>query len=95
MHSLILVGIDGLLHVTDISWKRVNNPGEVLSLGQQIEVVVTKFNPETHRVSLGMKQLQDDPWNSVEVKYAVGTKTEGEVVNVTEYGAFVELEAGY
>lgn len=87
-------GIDGLLHVTDISWKRINNPSEVLSLGQTIQVVVTKYDETTKRVSLGMKQLEDNPWKGADEKYPVGTKCKGKVTNVTDYGAFVELEGG-
>ena len=89
-----LGGIDGLLHVTDISWKRINHPTETLSIGQQINVQVIRFNPETQRISLGMKQLEADPWEGVSKKYPVGTKFTGRVTNITDYGAFVELEAG-
>ena len=89
-----LGGIDGLLHVTDISWKRINHPTETLSIGQQINVQVIRFNPETQRISLGMKQLEADPWEGVSIKYPVGTKFTGRVTNITDYGAFVELEAG-
>ena len=89
-----LGGIDGLLHVTDISWKRINHPTETLSIGQQINVQVIRFNPETQRISLGMKQLEADPWEGVSIKYPVGTKYTGRVTNITDYGAFVELEAG-
>jgi small subunit ribosomal protein S1 len=86
--------VDGLLHVTDISWKRINHPTEVLSIGQQVEVQVIRFNPETQRISLGMKQLEADPWEGVGAKYPIGTKFTGRVTNITDYGAFVELEAG-
>jgi small subunit ribosomal protein S1 len=89
-----LGGVDGLLHVTDISWKRINHPTEVLSIGQQVEVQVIRFNPETQRISLGMKQLEADPWEGVGAKYPIGTKFTGRVTNITDYGAFVELEAG-
>jgi small subunit ribosomal protein S1 len=89
-----LGGVDGLLHVTDISWKRINHPTEVLTIGQQVQVQVIRFNPETQRISLGMKQLEADPWEGVAVKYPVGTKFTGRVTNITDYGAFVELEAG-
>ncbi|MCH7795025.1 MAG: S1 RNA-binding domain-containing protein, partial [Proteobacteria bacterium] len=81
-------------HVTDISWKRINHPTETLSIGQQINVQVIRFNPETQRISLGMKQLEADPWEGVSIKYPVGTKFTGRVTNITDYGAFVELEAG-
>ncbi|MGK2742027.1 30S ribosomal protein S1 [Tepidicaulis sp. LMO-SS28] len=89
-----LGGLDGLLHVTDISWRRVNDPREVLSIGQTVKVQVIKVNPETQRISLGMKQLEADPWDGVEAKYPVGTRFTGRVTNITDYGAFVELEAG-
>ena len=89
-----LGGVDGLLHVTDISWKRVNHPSEALSVGQQLKVQVIRFNPETQRISLGMKQLEADPWEGVAAKYPVGAKYTGRVTNITDYGAFVELEAG-
>ncbi len=89
-----LGGVDGLLHVTDISWKRINHPTEVLSIGQQVQVQVIRFNAETQRISLGMKQLEADPWEGVAAKYPVGTKFTGRVTNITDYGAFVELEAG-
>jgi len=89
-----LGGVDGLLHVTDISWKRVNHPSEALSVGQQLKVQVIRFNAETQRISLGMKQLEADPWEGVAAKYPVGTKFTGRVTNITDYGAFVELEAG-
>ncbi|WP_419903287.1 30S ribosomal protein S1 [Kiloniella sp.] len=89
-----LGGVDGLLHVTDISWKRINHPSEKLTIGQQVDVQVIRFNAETQRISLGMKQLETDPWDGVAAKYPVGAKLEGRVTNITDYGAFVELEAG-
>ncbi len=89
-----LGGVDGLLHVTDIAWKRVLHPSEVLKLGDTITVQVIKFNNETQRISLGMKQLEEDPWNSIEEKFPIGTKTTGRITNITDYGAFVELDAG-
>ncbi|HLH93898.1 MAG TPA: 30S ribosomal protein S1 [Xanthobacteraceae bacterium] len=89
-----LGGIDGLLHVTDIAWRRVNHPTEVLSIGQQVKVKIIKINHETHRISLGMKQLQDDPWQGIEAKFPVGARFKGRVTNITDYGAFVELEPG-
>lgn len=89
-----LGGVDGLLHVTDISWKRINHPAEALQIGQSVEVQVIRFNPENQRISLGMKQLESDPWEGVEAKYPVGMKMKGTVTNLADYGAFVELEAG-
>ena len=89
-----LGGIDGLLHVTDIAWRRVNHPTEVLTIGQQVKVRIIKINHETHRISLGMKQLQEDPWSNIETRYSVGQKLKGRVTNITDYGAFVELEPG-
>lgn len=89
-----LGGIDGLLHVTDISWKRVNNPSEVLHVGQTVEVQVIRFNQDNGRISLGMKQLEDDPWKDVELNYIIGTKVTGRVTNIADYGAFVELGNG-
>jgi len=89
-----LGGIDGLLHVTDIAWRRVNHPTEVLNIGQQVKVKIIKINHETHRISLGMKQLLDDPWQGIEAKFPVGAKLKGRVTNITDYGAFVELEPG-
>ena len=89
-----LGGVDGLLHVTDIAWKRVLHPSEVLKLGDTITVQVIKFNNETQRISLGMKQLEEDPWTSIEEKYPIGSKTTGRITNITDYGAFVELDAG-
>ncbi len=87
-------GIDGLLHVTDISWKRINHPSEMLSIGQTVKVVVTKYDADNKRVSLGMKQLEENPWGGVDLKYPVGTKYKGKITNITDYGAFVELEPG-
>jgi len=87
-------GIDGLLHVTDISWRRISHPSEVLHLGQTVKVMVTKFDQATKRVSLGMKQLESNPWQGADVKYPVGTKLKGKITNITDYGAFVELEPG-
>ena len=89
-----LGGIDGLLHVTDIAWRRVNHPTEVLNIGQTVKVRIIKINHETHRISLGMKQLQDDPWSNIEARYQVDQKLKGRVTNITDYGAFVELEPG-
>jgi len=89
-----LGGVDGLLHVTDIAWRRINHPSEALQIGQQVTVQVIRFNPETQRISLGMKQLEADPWEGVAAKYPVGAKFKGRVTNITDYGAFVELEPG-
>jgi small subunit ribosomal protein S1 len=89
-----LGGIDGLLHVTDIAWRRVNHPTEVLNIGQQVKVKIIKINHETHRISLGMKQLLDDPWQGIEAKFPVAVRFKGRVTNITDYGAFVELEPG-
>ncbi len=89
-----LGGVDGLLHVTDIAWRRVNHPSEILSIGQTVKVQVIRLNAETQRISLGMKQLEADPWEGVEAKYPVGAKFTGRVTNITDYGAFVELEPG-
>jgi small subunit ribosomal protein S1 len=89
-----LGGVDGLLHVTDISWRRVNHPADALEIGQKVKVQVIRFNPDTQRISLGMKQLEVDPWESVASKYPLGTNFEGKVTNITDYGAFVELEEG-
>src|SRR5215469_11478823 len=89
-----LGGVDGLLHVTDIAWRRINHPSEALQIGQQVKVQVIRFNPETQRISLGMKQLEADPWDGVAAKYPVGAKYTGRVTNITDYGAFVELEPG-
>jgi small subunit ribosomal protein S1 len=89
-----LGGIDGLLHVTDIAWKRVNHPSDVLTVGQSVKVQIVRINPDTQRISLGMKQLDKDPWEIVAERYTVGTKVKGKVTNITDYGAFVELEDG-
>jgi len=89
-----LGGVDGLLHVTDIAWRRINHPSEALQIGETVNVKVIRFNPETQRISLGMKQLEPDPWSGVELKYPVSTKFTGRVTNITDYGAFVELEPG-
>jgi small subunit ribosomal protein S1 len=89
-----LGGVDGLLHVTDIAWKRINHPSEALHIGQTVKVQVIRFNPETQRISLGIKQLDADPWEGVEAKYPVNAKFSGRVTNITDYGAFVELEPG-
>ena len=89
-----LGGIDGLLHVTDMSWKRVSHPSQVVEVGQEVEVQIIKINPDTQRISLGMKQLMTDPWDGVSAKYPVGAKLTGRVTNITDYGAFVELEDG-
>ena len=89
-----LGGIDGLLHVTDIAWRRVNHPTEVLNIGQTVKVKIIKINHETHRISLGMKQLLDDPWQGIEAKYPIDARFQGRVTNITDYGAFVELEPG-
>lgn len=89
-----LGGIDGLLHVTDISWKRINHPSEVLEVGQTIDVVVTKFDEKTQRVSLGMKQLERDPWDEVSAKFKSGEKVKGTITNIADYGAFVDLGEG-
>ncbi len=89
-----LGGIDGLLHVTDMSYKRVNHPSEVINIGDTVKVQIIRINAETQRISLGMKQLESDPWDGVAAKYPVGAKLSGTVTNITEYGAFVEIEAG-
>ncbi|WP_371226020.1 30S ribosomal protein S1 [Roseovarius sp. 2305UL8-3] len=89
-----LGGVDGLLHVTDMAWRRVNHPSEILTIGETVKVQVIKINKETHRISLGMKQLQDDPWDLVAGKYPLNSVHTGRVTNITDYGAFVELEAG-
>ncbi|RIV89087.1 30S ribosomal protein S1 [Aurantiacibacter zhengii] len=89
-----LGGIDGLLHVTDMSYKRVNHPSEVIEIGQTVTVQIIRINADTQRISLGMKQLESDPWEGVGAKYPVGAKVTGQVTNITEYGAFVELEPG-
>ncbi|MEO9518026.1 MAG: 30S ribosomal protein S1 [Paracoccaceae bacterium] len=89
-----LGGVDGLLHVTDMAWRRVNHPSEILTIGETINVQVIKINKETHRISLGLKQLQDDPWDLVAAKYPLESTHQGRVTNITDYGAFVELEPG-
>ncbi len=89
-----LGGVDGLLHVTDIAWRRINHPSEALQIGQAVRVQVIRFNSETQRISLGMKQLEADPWEGVAAKYPPGAKYSGRVTNITDYGAFVELEPG-
>ena len=89
-----LGGVDGLLHVTDMAWRRVNHPSEILTIGETIKVQVIKINKDTHRISLGMKQLQADPWDDVEARFPLGSVHQGRVTNITDYGAFVELEAG-
>ena len=89
-----LGGIDGLLHVTDMSYKRVNHPSEVIAIGDEVKVQIVRINQDTQRISLGMKQLESDPWDGVAAKYPVGAKLHGVVTNISEYGAFVELEAG-
>ena len=89
-----LGGIDGLLHVTDIAWKRVNHPSDVLTVGQTMKVQIVRINPETQRISLGMKQLDKDPWELVSGKYPIGARVRGKVTNITDYGAFIELEDG-
>ncbi|WP_373083825.1 30S ribosomal protein S1 [Sneathiella sp.] len=89
-----LGGVDGLLHVTDIAWRRVNHPSEALTIGETVKVQVIRLNKETQRISLGMKQLEEDPWDSLEAKYPLSSKFTGRVTNITDYGAFVELEAG-
>ena len=89
-----LGGIDGLLHVTDIAWKRVNHPTDVLTIGESVKVQIIRINSETQRISLGMKQLESDPWDGVEAKFPISTRLKGTVTNITDYGAFVELEPG-
>jgi len=89
-----LGGVDGLLHVTDIAWRRINHPSEALHIGQTVKVQVIRFNKETQRISLGMKQLEADPWEGVELKYPAAARFRGRVTNITDYGAFVELEPG-
>ena len=89
-----LGGIDGLLHVTDMAWRRVNHPTEILQIGQTVKVQIIRINQDTHRISLGMKQLEADPWDGIGVKYPMGVKVTGRVTNITDYGAFVELEPG-
>lgn len=89
-----LGGIDGLLHVTDMSWRRINHPSDVLNIGETIKVQIIRVNPETQRISLGMKQLEEDPWSGIASSYPIGSKLNGTVTNITDYGAFVELQAG-
>jgi len=89
-----LGGIDGLLHVTDMSWKRINHPSQVVNVGDTVKVQIIKINPDSQRISLGMKQLEADPWEGIDVKYPIGTRLTGHVTNITDYGAFVELEDG-
>jgi small subunit ribosomal protein S1 len=89
-----LGGIDGLLHITDMAWRRVNHPSELLNVGDEVDVMVLKYDEERNRVSLGMKQLQDDPWKDLVARYPIGTEVEGKVANITDYGAFVEIEDG-
>ena len=89
-----LGGVDGLLHVTDIAWRRINHPSEALTIGETVKVQVIRFNPDTQRISLGMKQLEADPWDGVAAKYPVGSKFTGRITNITDYGAFVELQPG-
>ena len=89
-----LGGIDGLLHVTDMAWRRINHPSEALTIGETVKVQVIKVNPETQRISLGMKQLLEDPWDGIKVKYPLNAKFTGRVTNITDYGAFVEMEPG-
>jgi small subunit ribosomal protein S1 len=89
-----LGGIDGLLHVTDMAWRRVNHPSEIVNVGDTVKVQIVRINPETQRISLGMKQLQDDPWANIDVKYPISGKFSGTVTNIADYGAFVELEPG-
>jgi len=89
-----LGGIDGLLHVTDMSWRRISHPSQVMAVGDTVQVKIIKINPETQRISLGMKQLQEDPWLAASAKYIVGSRHKGIVTNITDYGAFIELEEG-
>ncbi len=89
-----LGGIDGLLHITDMSWGRINHPCEMFQVGHEVKVMVLKFDPDTERVSLGLKQIQEDPWHRADEKYPVGTRVKGKVVSLTDYGAFIELEQG-
>ena len=89
-----LGGIDGLLHVTDMAWRRVNHPSEIVKVGDSVKVQIIRINPETQRISLGIKQLESDPWEGVEAKYPIGARVKGTVTNITDYGAFVELESG-
>jgi small subunit ribosomal protein S1 len=89
-----LGGIDGLLHITDMSWGRVGHPSEMFNVGDEVRVVVLKFDPAAERVSLGLKQIQEDPWHRADEKYPVGTRVKGKVVSITDYGAFIEIEPG-
>ncbi|MCB1384830.1 MAG: 30S ribosomal protein S1, partial [Nitratireductor sp.] len=89
-----LGGIDGLLHVTDMAWRRVNHPSEILQIGQTVKVQIIRVNQETHRISLGMKQLESDPWEAIDTRYPVNARVKGRITNITDYGAFVELEPG-
>ena len=89
-----LGGIDGLLHVTDMAWRRVNHPSEIVNVGDSVKVQIVRINPDSQRISLGMKQLLSDPWQGIEAKYPVGAKYKGKVTNIADYGAFVELEPG-
>ena len=89
-----LGGIDGLLHVTDMSWRRISHPSQVLAVGDTVKVKVIRINPETQRISLGMKQLQEDPWTAATANYTLGSRHKGTVTNITDYGAFIELEEG-
>ena len=89
-----LGGIDGLLHITDMSWGRINNPSELFQVGDKVKVKVLKFNTDSERVSLGLKQITADPWINAEEKYIPGTVVQGKVVSIKDYGAFVELEEG-
>merc|ERR1711916_317747 len=89
-----LGGIDGLLHVTDMSWRRISHPSQVVNVGETVKVQIVKINPDTQRISLGMKQLMSDPWDGVEAKYSIGARYTGRITNITDYGAFVELEDG-
>jgi len=89
-----LGGIDGLLHITDMAWRRVNHPSELLNVGDEVEVMVLKYDQEKNRVSLGLKQLQDDPWKDLVARYPIGAEVDGRVANITDYGAFVEIEDG-
>src|SRR5207244_7103595 len=89
-----LGGIDGLLHITDMSWGRIGHPSEMFNVGDEVRVVVLKFDPASERVSLGLKQIQEDPWHRADEKYPAGTRVKGKVVSLTDYGAFIELEQG-
>ena len=89
-----LGGIDGLLHVTDMSWRRVSHPSQVMAVGDTVTVKIVRINPDTQRISLGMKQLHEDPWLAAAAKYTVGTRHSGKVTNIADYGAFIELEEG-